>query len=106
MQEYAEKLKINRAIPLKDLNDSHRNQLVSIGGLVNSVQRVTTKSGELMLFVKMEDVTARTEVLVFPKTLAKNPAVWQPEKVLMVRGRVSEKDGATKILCEDATEIN
>ncbi len=106
IQEYLEKLRTNRVLPLKDLSLDLRNQLVSIGGLVSGVHRITTKSGEPMLFVTMEDLTARTEVLVFPKMLAKNPALWQEEKVLLVRGRLSDKDGQPKILCEEATEIS
>lgn len=105
LQEYAEKLRQNQALPLGNLTSDLRNQLVLIGGLVSSIQKITTKTGEPMLFVKMEDLTAQTEVLVFPKVLAKNPAVWQTDKVLMVRGRLSERDGAPKILCEEAIEI-
>jgi len=105
MQEYLERLKQNRVLPLKNLTMDLRNQPVSIAGLVSAVQKIITKSGEPMLFVKMEDQTARTEVLVFTKVLAKNPTVWQQEKVLVVKGRVSDKDGITKILCEEAFEL-
>ncbi len=106
LKDYAEKLKANRALPLQTLTQENmHNQLVSVGGLVSSVQKIITKSGEPMLFVKFEDLTARTEVLVFPKVLARNPALWQTEKILLIRGRLSDKDGTPKILCEDAVEI-
>jgi len=105
LQEYAEKLKQNRALPLQNLTLDLRNQMVSIGGIVSSIQRINTKNGEPMLFVKMEDLTAQTEVLVFPKVLAKNPSIWQNEKVLLIRGRLSDKDGSPKVLCEEAVEI-
>lgn len=105
VQEYIAQLEKNHVLPLKDLTIQYRNQMVSIGGLVSSIQKIITKSGEPMLFVKLEDVTAHTEVLVFPKVLARNPGVWQNEKVLVVRGRVSDKDGIAKILCEEAFEI-
>lgn len=105
IQEYLERLAQNRVLPLKDLTIAYRNRTVSIGGLVSGIQKIITKSGEPMLFVKMEDATSRTEVLVFPKVLAQNPGLWQQEKVLVVRGRVSDKDGVTKILCEEAFEI-
>mgnify|MGYP001572675804 CR=1 FL=1 len=105
MQEYMEKLKANKVLPLKNLNMDLRNQIVSVGGLVSGIQKVITKSGEPMLFVKLEDINARTEILVFPKVLARNPGLWQEEKVLMIRGRLSDKDGNPKILCEDAIEI-
>ncbi len=104
-QDYAEKFKSKNVIALKDLTANMRNQKVFVGGLVSGIQKIVTKSGEPMLFVKLEDIAGRTEILVFPKTLAKNPAVWQEEKILLVRGRVSDKDGAPKILCEDAVEM-
>ena len=105
IQEYLERLAQNRVLPLKDLTVEYRNRVISIGGLVSGIQKITTKSGEPMLFVKMEDATSRTEVLVFPKVLAQNPGLWQKEKVLVVRGRVSDKDGIAKILCEEAFEL-
>ena len=82
-----------------------RNQTVTIAGLVASIQKITTKTGEPMLFVKLEDTSGRTEVLVFPKILTENPNPWQADKVVLVRGRVSDKDGSPKILCADAVEL-
>ena len=105
LSEYAEKFKKNFTLPLRDIASTPRDRVVTVAGLVNGIQRVTTKSGEPMLFVTLEDVTTRTEILVFPKVLMKNPSVWQEEKILMVRGRVSDKDGTMKILCEEAMEI-
>lgn len=105
MQEYMEKLRANHALPLKDISPLSRDRMVAVGGIVSAVQKIITKSGEPMLFVKLEDVSARTEVLVFPKVLARNPGVWQEEKILLVRGRISDKDGVAKILCEEAVEI-
>ena len=92
-------------MPVKDLSIDLRNQMVSIGGMVHGIKKITTKSGEPMLFVTMEDLSGSTEILVFPKILARNPAPWQTEKMLIVRGRVSDKDGTPKILCEEAKEI-
>lgn len=105
IQEYLEKLAANKALPLKNLSLDLRNQMVSVGGMVGGIQKIITKSGEPMLFVKLEDLTSRTEVLVFPKVLARNPTLWQEDKVLMIRGRLSDKDGQPKILCEEAVEI-
>ncbi len=104
-QEYVEKLKTNHVLPLKEIGGRRRDGFVSVGGIVSGVQKIVTKSGEPMLFVKLEDLSARTEILVFPKVLAKNPGLWQTEKALLVRGRLSDKDGVTKILCEEAVEI-
>ena len=105
VQDYMETFARNKILPLRDLSLKLRNHTVDVGGVVSSMQKITTKSGEPMLFVKIEDLTGKTEVLVFPKILAQNPAIWQPDKILFVRGRVSDKDGVPKILCEKAAEV-
>lgn len=102
---YAPILKKTKAIPIQTLSVNMRNQTVTIAGLAANIQKITTKTGEPMLFVKFEDTSGRTEVLVFPKILAENPALWQTDKILLVRGRVSDKDGSPKILCSEAVEL-
>ncbi len=105
MHAYMDALKKNRALPLKELESAPRNRRIAIGGIVSEVKKITTKSGDPMLFVKMEDTNAKTEVLVFPRVLAQNPALWQMEKILIVHGRMSEKDGVAKMLCDEAVEL-
>ncbi|MDZ4260170.1 MAG: DNA polymerase III subunit alpha, partial [Candidatus Sungbacteria bacterium] len=105
VHSYREKFIKNNMLPINQITSKMRNQTVSIGGIISSIQKITTKSGEPMLFVKLEDTTAKTEVLVFPKILAQNPDLWKEERVLFVKGRVSDKDGIPKILCEKAAHV-
>ena len=105
LEEYSAKFQAEKIMPLKDLSTNLNGKMVSIGGLVSVIRRINTKAGDPMLFVKMEDLTASSEILVFPKVLARNPDIWQTEKVLKVTGRVSDKDGTAKILCESAVEM-
>lgn len=105
LQEYAEKLKLRGVLPLKNLNIDLRGQKILAGGIISGVKKIITKSGESMLFVKLEDLTGRTEVLVFPRVLSGNPNLWQEDKILMIKGRLSDKDGEPKILCEEAVEV-
>ena len=102
---YQETFARNNITPIKSITAAMRNQTISIGGIISSIQKITTKSGSPMLFVKLEDTTAKTEVLVFPKVLAEFPDVWHEENIIFVKGRVSDKDGAIKILCEKAAVL-
>lgn len=105
LAEYIAQLKL-KAIPIRGLGaESVRGRSVSIGGIVSEVKKILTKSGDPMLFVTLEDTTAKTEVLVFPSMLQKNPAIWQMDKLLLVSGKVSEKDGDPKILCDEVKEL-
>lgn len=99
-------LRDKSAVPIRGLDaESVRGQVVSIGGVVSEIKKILTKNGESMLFVTIEDTTAKTEVLVFPSVLAKYPSFWQPDKLLLVRGKVSDKDGIPKILCDQVSEL-
>lgn len=105
LTDYALQLK-DKAIPIRGLGaESVRGRTVSIGGIISEVKKILTKKGDPMLFVTMEDLSAKTEVLVFPSIFQKNPEIWQQDKILLVSGKVSDKDGEPKVLCDQVSEL-
>ena len=58
-----------------------------------------------MLFMKLEDLTDTTEVVVFPAIIERNPEVLQENKVVFVTGRVDIQRDTPKIIAEDIEEI-
>ena len=79
--------------------------VISVAGIVSRIKRITTKLGQPMIFAAIEDLSGTMEILVFSDTLAKNPDVWQENGVLMIKGRISLRDGETKIICGEAAQI-
>ena len=59
-----------------------------------------------MFFVKVEDLEANLEVLVFADILSRNPLIWQENKTVVVYGRLSWRDGEPKLICEQVMELN
>ncbi len=90
-----------KALPIRSITRDHTNQTVTIGGIITKIQKVYTRNNQLMYFAVIEDGVGKIEGLVFPKTLEKDPDVWQEEKVILAKGRLSEKEGEWKLLCED-----
>lgn len=90
---------------LSSLAQNANGKFVTISGLVGEPKKIFTKRGEPMLFVPVEDMTGRAEVVVFPKILASTDTVWREGAVAVIKGTVSDKDGAIKILCEEAVKI-
>ncbi|MBU1145947.1 DNA polymerase III subunit alpha [Patescibacteria group bacterium] len=88
------------------LNQCPPNTKIKIAGVINEVKKVITRSGEPMLFAKIEDVGGSTELLVFPKALKNMNDVFQTGRIILASGRLSDKDGEMKLICEDAKEIN
>ena len=58
-----------------------------------------------MLFIKLEDLTDKIEVIAFPGVIEKNPTVFQENKIVFVSGRVDNRDGVPKLICDEIEEI-
>ncbi len=99
------KLFESRTTAIIKIDKTMVNKKVLIGGLVNNVKKIITKTGKPMLFMKLEDLTAKTEVVIFPNLLEKNPNALQENKIIFVAGRVDDRNGEIKIIADDAQEI-
>ncbi len=97
--------KIKNTLSIIEINSVVSRRTVKIAGAISKIKKIITKSGSPMLFVEIEDLTASIEVLVFPDILERNPLLFQENKVLEIKGHVSDKDGTPKIICEDVKEI-
>ena len=90
---------------ISKLDGSWVNKKVVLGGLISNVKKIITKTGKPMVFMKFEDLTAKTEIVVFPFLLEKNPAALQENKIVFVTGRVDDRGGEIKIVADDIQEI-
>jgi len=78
---------------------------VRIGGLINKIRKINTKNGQPMLFVELEDLSGKIETIVFPSILERTASFWQEDKVVLVSGRVNNRDGKLKVLCDNVKVI-
>lgn len=98
----------NNTTQIKELNnrENPNNQHeIQIVGIITKIQRVYTRNNEPMLFVKVEDLTGSIEVLVFPSLLKTTNNLWQEDKIISIKGRLSDRDDVLKILVNNAKEI-
>jgi len=99
------KLFETKTTAISKIDASYVDKKVILGGLISSVKKIVTKNGKPMLFVKLEDLTGKTEVVVFPNLLDRNPAALQENKIVFVAGRVDDRNGEIKIVADDVQEI-
>ncbi len=77
------------------------NERVVILGLISSIKKKITKNDSTMAFLTLEDIHGSMEVIVFPKTLMENPAMFYEGNIVLLRGRLSIRDDEeTKLVCE------
>ena len=85
------------------LSDEHLSgQITTIGGLVTSVQRKTTKQGSNWAIVALEDLAGSVDVMVFPQTYTQVSTALVEDAVIIVRARVdrSDDDGVRVVAME------
>ena len=76
---------------------------VVLGGIVTTIKHVVTKtSNQEMAFVRIEDLTGSIEVIVFPKLYSRTYDLWSKDQIVVVSGRVDEKEDRLLVLIDDA----
>jgi DNA polymerase-3 subunit alpha len=105
LKDYEDFLR-ERAVPIGEIDREHVDNTVIAGGVITNLHKILTRSKEMMIFATIEDTTGKIEVLVFPKMLQANSAIWQEDNVVLVKGRVSSnKDEEPKIVMEKVREL-
>ncbi len=104
LHEYSQNMKNERVIPIKDVKPNATKQ-IRIGGIVTKVQKIMTKTGRPMMFAWVEDLTSKVEVVVFPNVYEKNPEMFKENAIVVAIGKINDRDGVSKLLCDDAKHI-
>lgn len=79
----------------------------TIGGIVIAMREITTKKGDQMCFVTLEDKTGAVEVVVFPRVFDKFRKILHNDAKLIISGKVSvDADSSSKLLAEDVMDID
>jgi DNA polymerase III subunit alpha len=89
---------------VSQIDESIVGQMVTIAGVVTSSRVITTKKGDPMAFVQIEDPSGTSELTVFPKTFARTRELWHVESLVKVKAKVESRDGKIQLLCETAAE--
>lgn len=80
---------------------------VHMGGIVTELHTKATKTGNLMAFLTLEDLTGQIEVLVFPRVYEKYLAVLGVDAMLMLHGKLSvREDESPKLLLDSAVPLS
>ncbi len=96
---------IKKTLSLNRVALSVSGRTVKVGGIISSVKKVITKKGQPMLFVKLEDYTDKVELVVFPTVTSQNQEILQENKIVIVNGRVDNRSGEPKVICNDIQEL-
>jgi DNA polymerase-3 subunit alpha len=79
-------------------------EVVTVGGIVGAIKQLTTKKGEPMVFMRLDDLAGSVEVVVFNSVYGAARDLIELDSVLVVKGRIDHKqEGETKLLAMEVT---
>jgi DNA polymerase-3 subunit alpha len=85
------------------VDDTMSGQNVTVAGMVNYVRQIMTKKGKPMAFAQIEDLQGTVELVIFPRIWEETKDLWEPERILVVRGKVSLRGREPSIIVDSAT---
>jgi DNA polymerase-3 subunit alpha len=81
-----------------ELERRRDGDVVTVGGIVGALKQTTTKKGEPMVFMRLDDVSGSVEAIVFNSVYGAARDLLEPDRVLILKGRVDHKEGETKLI--------
>jgi DNA polymerase III subunit alpha len=90
---------------LGELERRRDGEIVTVGGIVSAIKQVTTKKGEPMVFVRLDDVIGSAECVVFNSVYAASHELLVPDAILVVKARIDHKEGETKLIAIEVSSF-
>jgi DNA polymerase-3 subunit alpha len=84
--------------PVVELERRRDGEVLTVGGIVGALRQTTTKKGEPMVFLRLDDVTGSVEAIVFNSVYNAAKELLEADRVLIVKGRIDHKEGETKLI--------
>lgn len=105
LDEYREVCEHFSFLPLHRLKEKREKQPVRLAGMVCAVRNITTRQGQPMAFVQLEDQTSRVEMVVFPGVYHHAMPLLQRGKLLAVEGKANRQGNEVKCIAERIKEL-
>ncbi|MGH2995546.1 MAG: DNA polymerase III subunit alpha, partial [Gaiellaceae bacterium] len=83
---------------LAEVERRRDGEVVTVGGIVSAIKQLTTKKGEPMVFLRLDDLSGSLETVVFNSVYAAARELLEADRVLVVKGRIDHKEGETKLI--------
>jgi DNA polymerase-3 subunit alpha len=100
LARFARQLRLYTTANTQTLGDCRDGEKVSLGGMVFKVRLQTTRKGDRMAFVTLEDVQGQVDVIVFPEVYKEYSAALENDQPVLVRGTVSWDEDSAKIIAD------
>ena len=81
-------------------------KMIKIAGLASSTKKILTKSGGYMMIFVLEDLTAKIEAAIFPKSYNQLAPLVTGESPIVIEGKFDARRDTFMISCENIKKIS
>jgi DNA polymerase-3 subunit alpha len=92
-------------INLSELSDQREDALLCAVVMLSNIKLVTTKKGDRMAIVQVEDLTGQTEAIVFPKAYERIGTLLVADTRMIIWGKVDRREDQIQLIVEDVEPI-
>jgi DNA polymerase-3 subunit alpha len=106
LKQLAPKVKLLSPLALGSLEEQPDKAKVSAVVMVPELRQVTTRKGDRMAVLQLEDLTGSCEAVVFPKAYARLADHLMVDARLLVWGSVDRRDDRVQLIVDDCRSID
>ncbi|EKV02397.1 DNA polymerase III, alpha subunit [Leptolyngbya sp. PCC 7375] len=92
-------------ISLAELGEQPEKLTLSAIVMISAMKPITTKKGDSMAILQIEDLSGQAEAVVFPRTYARIGMHIKTDARLMIWGKVDRRDDQVQLIVDDAEPI-
>ncbi len=106
LKQLSEPAKLIAPISLNTLEDQKDKTRVSVIAMIPEIRQVTTRKGDRMAIIQLEDLTGACEAVIFPKSYERLCEHLMVETRLLIWASVDRRDDKVQLIIEDCREID
>ncbi len=99
-------IKENNIYTVKDLREEKDNSKILLVGLISNIRRLTTKNGDSMAILSVEDKTGSIEVVIFPMKYDEFKNVLATNVPFGFKGRLNNNDDKFSLILDKIKKID
>ena len=98
--------KLISPISVSNLEEYKDRSKVSLVGMIPELKQITTKKGDRMAILQLEDLSGSCEAVVFPKTYIRLSEFLLTDTRLLVWATIDKRSDRTQLIIDDCREID
>lgn len=93
-------------LTLSQITEEHKNQKITLIGMLTGLRRIMTKKNDTMLIAQVEDLDGTIEMVAFPKVYEKFVNFWQEDNIVAITGKIEDRRDSLQLVCDSVSDYS